>query len=121
MLNKMRFISLPVLFAVLFMGVVPMAIAGGTYGSQVANKFSRGLANTATGWIELPKNVVNTSNRSNVAVGFTWGLVKGTLYTVGRTAVGAVELATFFIPNNAFVHPDYVWNNFGQDTTFGSQ
>jgi len=121
MLNRMRFISLPVFFAMLLMGVVPMAIADDGYGSQVASKFGRGLANAATGWIELPKNVVNTSNQSNVAVGITWGVVKGVLYTVGRTVIGAAELATFFIPNDVFMHPDYVWNNFDQDTTFGSQ
>jgi len=121
MLNRIRFISLPALFAMLLLGVAPMAVADDGYGSQITDKFGRGLANAATGWIELPKNVVNTSNNSNVAVGVTWGILKGALYTVGRTAVGAVELATFFIPNDAFVHPDFVWNNFDQDTTFGSQ
>jgi len=121
MLNRMRFISLPVLFAMLLMGAAPMVMADDGYGTQAVNKFGRGLANTATGWIELPKNVVNTSNNSNVAVGITWGLVKGVLYTVGRTAVGAVELVTFFIPNDEFVHPNYVWNDFDQDTTFGNQ
>jgi len=118
----MRFISLPAIFAMLLIGAVPIAMAADDgYGTQTVNKFGRGLANTATGWIELPKNVVNTSNQSNVGVGITWGLVKGVLYTVGRTAVGAVELVTFFVPNDEFVHPTYAWKDFDQDTTFGSQ
>jgi len=121
MLNKIRIISLPAIFAMLLMGVVPMAMAGDGYGTQVANKFTRGLANTATGWIELPKNVVNTSHQSNVGVGITWGLVKGVLYTVGRTTVGAVELVTFFIPSDKVVSPNYVWKDFNQDTSFGSK
>lgn len=121
MLNRMRILSLPAFFALIFMVAAPMAIADDGYGTQVADKFGRGFANTATGWIELPKNVVNTSNQSNVAVGITWGLVKGVLYTVGRTAVGAVELVTFFVPNDEFVHPTFVWEDFDQDTTFGGQ
>ncbi len=105
----------------LLMGAAPVAMADDGYGTQVTNKLGRGLANAATGWIELPKNVVNTSNNSNVAVGITWGIVKGALYTVGRTVIGAVELVTFFIPSDTFAHPGYVWNDFDQDTTFGSQ
>lgn len=121
MLNRMRFISLPAMLAMLLMGAMPVAMADDSYGTQVVNKFSRGFANVATGWVEIPKNVMNTSSKSNVAYGITWGLVKGVLYTVGRTVVGAVEIATFFIPNDQFVRPNYVWSDFNQDTSFGSE
>ncbi len=121
MLNRMRVVALPALFALVFVVGAPLAMAADGYGTQAADKFGRGFANTATGWIELPKNIVNTSKDSNVLVGITWGLIKGALHTVGRTAVGAFELATFFVPNDEFVHPTYVWSDFNQDTTYGSQ
>ncbi len=120
MLNKMRIAALPAMFALVFALGAPFAVAGDNYGSQVANKFGRGLANAATGWLEVPKNMINTSKESNVLVGLTWGTIKGALHTVGRTTVGALELATFFVPNEEFVHPTYVWTDFSQETTYGS-
>jgi len=129
MLNRIHFISWPVLFTVLFMTFTPIAIADESYGMKVTKKFDRGMANTLAGWIELPKNIFNTSNQHNVVVGLTWGCLKGMFYTIGRTAVGVVELATFFIPNDEIVHPTYAWSGFwtglmsdyNRDTTFGGQ
>jgi len=120
MIHGFRTMSLATLFAALFVLSVPSAMAN-DYGSQVADKFSRGLANTVTGWVELPKNIVNTSKESNVGMGITVGLVKGVLQTVGRTVVGAVELVTFFIPSPEYVQPRYVWDPFDKDTTYGTK
>ncbi len=115
-----RTISLATLFAALFVVAVPAAMAN-DYGGQVVDKFARGFANTATGWVELPKNIVNTSKQDNIAYGLTLGLVKGIAHTVGRTVVGALELVTFFIPSPEFVEPRYVWEPFEQDTTYGKK
>jgi len=115
-----RTISLATLFAALFVVAVPAAMAN-DYGSQVVDKFARGFANTATGWVELPKNIVNTSKQDNIAYGLTIGLVKGVAQTVGRTVVGALELVTFFIPSPEYVEPRYVWEPFEQDTTYGKK
>ncbi|MDX8409553.1 MAG: exosortase system-associated protein, TIGR04073 family [Mariprofundales bacterium] len=91
------------------------------YTDGVVAKFSRGFANTATGWLELPKNVINESKSSNVAYGMTLGLLEGVMHTVGRTLVGAVELGTFFIPNPEFIHPRYVWSPFEKGTRYGTK
>ncbi len=92
-----------------------------SYSDGVVNKFSRGFANTATGWLELPKYVVNTSKASNVAYGISIGLLQGVMHTVGRTLTGVVELGTFFVPNQPFIHPKYVWSPFDQETTYGGE
>jgi len=118
-MNRMHIAAVPALLALLLALGAPPAVADDGYGSQVASKFTRGLANTATGWVELPKDIVNTSKDSNIAVGMTWGVLKGVLDTVGRTAVGALELATFFVPSDEFVHPTYVWSDFNEDTAYG--
>jgi len=119
MLNRMHIAALPALLALLLAAGAPLAMADDGYGSQVGSKFARGLANTTTGWIELPKDMINTSKDSNILVGMTWGILKGVLDTVGRTAVGALELATFFVPSDEFVHPTYVWSDFNEDTGYG--
>ena len=91
-----------------------------SYSDSVASKFGRGFANTATGWLELPKNIMNTSKSSNVGYGITIGLFQGIINTVGRTLTGVVELGTFFVPNQPFIHPKFVWSPFQQETTYGS-
>lgn len=98
--------------------MVASPVFAADYSSEAGDKFSRGLANVATGWGEVPKNIINESNRSNVLVGLTLGSVKGVFHTVGRTAVGAVELGTFFIPSEQVVHAKYVWQESNQDTTY---
>jgi putative exosortase-associated protein (TIGR04073 family) len=119
MYQRVRAMSLVTLFAAMFVVATP-AIAS-DYTNQVVDKFSRGFANTVTGWVELPKNIVNTSEQSNVGMGLTVGLAKGIMHTVGRTVVGAVELATFFIPSPEYVHPRYVWQPFNKETTYGTK
>jgi len=125
MLKGMRLAFFPALLALMCLVAVPaMASAADqdqSYGKQAADKFTRGFANTVTGWVEIPKNMVNVSKQQNVAVGLTWGLVKGCLETVGRTVVGAFDLVTFFVPTDEFVHPRYVWKPFEKDTTYGKQ
>ncbi|MDQ6967613.1 MAG: exosortase system-associated protein, TIGR04073 family [Mariprofundaceae bacterium] len=90
----------------------------GEYANDAASKFTRGLANTATGWGEIPKNIALESEESNVLVGITYGTVKGVFHTVGRTVVGALELGTFFIPNDEVVQSTYVWENTNEETTY---
>jgi len=91
-----------------------------SYSDSIIHKFSRGFANATTGWVELPKNIVNESKATNVGYGITIGLFQGVIHTVGRTLIGVVELGTFLIPNNEFIHPRYVWSPFEQKTSYGS-
>lgn len=80
----------------------------------MANKLARGTANVATGWLELPKQIVVTSRKEGVAKGATIGLVKGIGMTLFRTVSGVGETLTFFIAYPGFYQPlfdpPYVWN-----------
>jgi len=109
--------GLTVLAAGLLLAGTP-AFAG-DYASDSSAKFARGLANTTTGWGEIPKNIANESHERNAFVGATYGTVKGTAHTLGRTAVGAFDLVTFFVPSGEYVHSTYVWENTGRETTYG--
>ncbi len=59
-----------------------------SYGSQVGHKALNGFANITTAVLEIPKNIINTTNDSNIAWGFVGGLTKGILNTGGRIVVG---------------------------------
>ena len=105
-----------------FLSVV-MLLASPAFAADdnVAAKFGRGIANLTTGWIEAPKNIANESRRHNPVVGLTWGAIKGAAHTVGRTAVGAFDTATFFVPGRSLVHATYVWNDLNHETTYGAR
>ena len=82
------------------------------------SKLSQGFFNTTTGFIELPKNVVNISNDQNIFVGLTWGVLRGTVQAVSRTVVGAAEFVTSPIPTKPYITPPYVWDRFSEDTRY---
>ncbi len=111
-INKIKTVAM-----VFALAMVSSPVFADDYSSQAGDKFSRGLANTVTGWGEIPKNIIN---ESNVLVGLTLGSVKGVGHTVGRTVVGAGELVTFFIPNEQIVHARYIWQETNQGTTYRS-
>jgi putative exosortase-associated protein (TIGR04073 family) len=88
------------------------------YLSGVGSKLGQGFANTATGVIEIPKNIINISHDQNVFVGLSWGLLRGVMQTVSRTTVGVAELVTAPIPTSDFITPPYVWNRFSEDSRY---
>ena len=79
----------------------------------MANKLARGVANIATGWLELPKQIYITCKEEGYAKGLTVGPVKGLGMTLVRTASGFGETATFFVAYpgfyDPFFDPSYVW------------
>ncbi len=89
-----------------------------SYITGFSNKISQGFANMAFGFVELPKNIVNISSEHNIFVGMSWGLLRGTAHTVGRTLVGAAELITSPIPTSEFAAPAYVWDRFSEDSRY---
>lgn len=89
-----------------------------SYLSGVGSKISQGFANTATGFVEIPKNIINISDEQNIFVGMTWGLLRGVIETVSRTTVGVAELITAPIPTDEFITPPYVWNRFSEDSRY---
>jgi len=79
----------------------------------MANKAVRGIANTATGWLEFPKQIYLTYKEDGVAKGIFVGPLKGVGMTLFRTVAGAVETLTFFVAYPGFydpyVDPAFAW------------
>jgi len=78
--------------------VMVLALASSSYAQDPAKKLGRGLANILTGWIELPKNIYDTSVEDNPLAGLTIGLAKGVGMTIVRTGAGIYEVVTFPFP-----------------------
>lgn len=93
--------------------VLLMATSSVCFAQDSFTKLGRGVANTLTGWIELPKNVYDTSVEDNAFSGMTLGLAKGAGMTLVRTASGIFELATFPFPlpedYRPILEPEYVF------------
>ncbi len=92
--------------------------AAKSYFTVSSEKLVSGVANVATGFVELPKNIILTTQDSGVVYGVSVGLVAGIMHTVGRTVVGALDIATFFIPTRPSVHPPFVWQDFTMETSY---
>lgn len=90
-----------------------------SYGEKIGHKAASGFANLGTSWLEIPKNIINTHNQSNLAYGLVGGTIKGILNTTGRALVGAVDLITFWLPTKPIPNPPFVWQDFDADTTYG--
>ncbi|MDD1612024.1 MAG: exosortase system-associated protein, TIGR04073 family [Methylococcaceae bacterium] len=90
-----------------------------SYGERVGEKALSSFANIATGWLEMPKNIINTTNQSNVIYGFIGGLAKGMVYTAGRMGVGVADLVTLPLATKPILYPLYIWEDFDVDTSFG--
>ena len=92
--------------------VVILNMATPSYAQDATKKLGRGLVNILTGWIELPKNIYETSVESNPLAGITIGLAKGLGMTVVRTGAGVYETATFPFPlpqeYKPILEPEYV-------------
>jgi putative exosortase-associated protein (TIGR04073 family) len=81
--------------------------------AEVMRKLGRGVANSLTGIVEVPKKVYLISKNDNLAMGLTWGLVKGAAVGLLRTTAGLYETVTFPIPAPAdyepIIHPEFVF------------
>lgn len=87
-----RLLSVTIALAIVLLGVTPC------FAENAFDKLGRGLINTATGWGEYPKQIVETSKEHNVGVGLTWGQIKGVGMVVARTGLGVYDTATFYLP-----------------------
>ena len=110
-----------ILVSAVLAGAVSLAQAEehDSYSRTVLQKVGNGFANLTTSALELPKNVINTTNQSNVVFGVFGGMLKGTVNMVGRMGVGLLDLVTAPIPTKAIVHPVLVWDDFDVDTGYG--
>lgn len=91
----------------------------GTYERGVLQKAGNGFANLTTAPLEIPKNIINTTNESNIIFGVFGGMLKGTVNMMGRMGVGLVDLVTAPIPTQPIIHPVLVWDDFDVDTQYG--
>lgn len=85
------------------------------FAQDMGAKLARGLVNILTGWVEIPKNIYDTSVEDNIFSGLTIGLAKGVGMAIVRTGAGVYETVTFPfpIPDDfaPVLEPEYV---FGQ-------
>lgn len=58
-------------------------------------KLIRGIVNTATGWIEIPKNIYDSTIENNLGTGLTTGITSGIGMAIVRTSCGVYEVVTF--------------------------
>ena len=82
--------------------------------SGAFSKLGRGAVNALTGWVEVPKRILETSDQSGYFAGFTWGLLRGLGYGFVRTAAGGYEILTFPVaapPDyEPVIQPEYVFS-----------
>jgi putative exosortase-associated protein (TIGR04073 family) len=83
--------------------------------SKALVKLGRGATNTATGWVEVPKKIQETSKKSGAGLGWSWGLLRGLGHGFVRTAAGAYEVVTFPFPAppgyESVIFPEYVFTD----------
>ena len=79
-------------------------------------KMSRGVINSASCWVELPRNIY-VETKSNAIIGPLKGVFKGLGLTVTRAVAGVMDLATFGTVDDTFTVydqysvPYFVWQD----------
>lgn len=107
------------LLATLLLAAPSGALAEESYGEIIGLKLTSGFSNLLLGIVEVPKNIINTTNQTNVLFGITGGVMKGTIHALGRSIAGIVDIVSFPVPTKPITKPGYVWENFYTDTQYG--
>jgi len=111
--------SLKTLVVIFFLSLLtPHIASASTYPDRMGTKLGNGMANIITGVVEIPKAIINGNRKSGAAYAATAGLMTGMVHMMGRTLCGAADLVTFMIPTKPMISPDFVWQNFKQDTGY---
>jgi putative exosortase-associated protein (TIGR04073 family) len=94
-----------------------------SHADTAGEKAGRGLAGIAVPFLEIPGNIVQTSEREGPVAGWTMGLAKGIGMSIVRPPVGVYELLTAPIPAPAnyepILLPEYPWSYFGSGDDSG--
>jgi len=114
----MKYTLKTVLAVVMLCLLVPQIASASTYPDRMGAKLGNGMANIATGIVEIPKAIINANRNHGPIYAATSGLMTGMVHMVGRTLCGASDLVTFLIPTKPIINPDYIWQNFKQDTGY---
>ncbi len=72
---------------------------------KIFHKLGRGATNLLTGWIEIPRYIAKEWREYDPFTGFFVGGAEGCAWAVGRTATGAYDICTFFLPIPADYEP----------------
>ena len=89
---------------------------------KMAIKLVRGVTNTVTSIVELPKQTILTG-REMGGVGYVIGPVKGVGMTLYRAVIGITEAVFCMVPQPGYydpmIDPEYVWQGWTpkRDTT----
>ena len=84
--------------AVLVAAIMSLSAAAYAESGSPIRKLARGVANMATGILEVPINIVDVTEEEGYVAGLTYGIIKGVAMAVLRLGVGVYETATFPIP-----------------------
>lgn len=95
------------------------AVYTDSYGEIVGRKVLSGMGNLTTSALEIPKSIVIVNNQTNFIWGVFGGTLKGLVNTIGRIGVGIADLVTAPIPTYPIVSPEFVWDDFYTETTYG--
>ncbi len=102
--------------AVLCVAVCAMTMATPAQAYDMGTKACQGLAGVTLGFLELPGNMVDVSNKEGVLLGCTEGFLKGLVMVPIRELVGAYQVLTFpFDIEKGYkpvLEPDYPWSYF---------
>jgi len=95
---------------VLFVISLVIGMAVPTYAENAGGKLRRGLANFATGWVEIPMAMDKAIKESNPVFGIIVGGIKGTVKGIARTAAGVYDVVTFPIPpyGKTWISPEFI-------------
>lgn len=79
------------------------------YANSPAEKAGKGAINTATAWTDIPKQITQVTDQSNMFIGLTVGFTKGLATGLARTVAGVYQIATGPIPpyDKPLVKPEY--------------
>ncbi len=82
---------------------------------RIGHKLIRGVANTVTGWVEMPKQMYLKTTQGPPVIGTLQGIVEGVGLGFARTTAGLYEIATFPVPlpmhYEPLFQPEYVWQD----------
>lgn len=109
---------LPVVAVLLAFSVQCRAADSDGYGASFFDKLGHGFVNVSMGLMEVPKNMINISEDSNLLAGVTLGLFRGTVQGFTRTFTGFADILTSPFATADFVSPGYPWERFSEDTRY---
>lgn len=100
----------------LCLAVASLAAPASAAKHDAPRKFGRGLAGMTCGFLELPGNVVQTTEKEGIGYGLTIGVAKGLGMIVARELVGVYEFVTAPFPAppgyEPILKPEFPWGYF---------